>query len=69
MIDYIKHILTARNGEAFSLTKIISIVTVITMLVNFIRVQSVDFTGLGIAVTGIIAALAAKYHVEDKEQK
>lgn len=67
MKDFFQHLFTARDNESFSLTKVIAIVTVVAMIVNFIRVESVDFTGLGIGVTGIIAALAAKYHVEEKE--
>ena len=68
MKDFFQHLITARDNESFSLTKVIAIVTVAAMIVNFIRVESVDFTGLGIGVTGIIAALAAKYHVEEKEK-
>ena len=68
MNEILRHLLTARDNESFSLVKIIAIATVAAMLVNFLRVQSVDFTGLGIGVTGIIAAMAAKYHVEGKEK-
>ena len=68
MRNFFQHLLTSRDNESFSLTKVISIVTVAAMIVNFIRVESVDFTGLGIGVTGIIAAMAAKYHVEGKEK-
>jgi|GEM_PF-2668478 len=68
MHEIIKHLLTARDNESFSLTKAIAIATVVAMIINFLRVQSVDFTGLGIGVTGIIAAMAAKYHVEGKEK-
>ena len=68
MNEILRHLLTARDNESFSLVKIIAIATVAAMLINFLRVQSVDFTGLGIGVTGIIAAMAAKYHVEGKEK-
>ena len=68
MNEILRHLLTARDNESFSLVKIIAIATVAAMIINFLRVQSVDFTGLGIGVTGIIAAMAAKYHVEGKEK-
>lgn len=67
-MKFFHHLLTARDNESFSLTKIIAIATVSAMLFNFVRVGSIDFTGLGIGVTGIIAAMAAKYHVEEKEK-
>ena len=68
MNEILRHLLTARDNESFSLVKIIAIATVAAMIINFLRVQSVDFTGLGIGVTGIIAAMAAKYHVEKEEK-
>ena len=58
---------TARNGLDFSLTKLISIATAVVMMVQFIRIGSVDFQGFGIAIGAIVAALAAKYHVEEKQ--
>ena len=69
MNKIIQNLLTARDNESFSLVKIIAIATVAAMLINFLRVQSVDFSGLGIGVTGIIAAMAAKYHIEGKEKE
>ena len=68
MNKIIQNLLTARDNESFSMVKIIALATVVAMLINFLRVQSVDFTGLGIGVTGIIAAMAAKYHVEKEEK-
>jgi len=68
MNEILKHLLTARDNESFSLVKVIAILTVVAMVINFLRVQSVDFTGLGIGVAGIIAAMVAKYHVEGKEK-
>jgi len=66
MMNIIKNWLTARNGDDYSLTKIIAITTVVAMVFNFVYHASNDFQGLGIAAAGIIATLAAKYHVEDK---
>lgn len=58
--------LTARDNESFSLTKLIAIAGVTTMCYNFVINGSADFQGFGLALTGIIAAMAAKYHVEGK---
>lgn len=59
---------TARNGIDFSLTKLLSTAAAITMMVQFIRTGSVDFQGFGIAVSTIVASLAAKYYVEGKDK-
>lgn len=64
---YLKHLLTARNGNDWSFTKLAGACTVGVMLFNFVKVASVDFSGLGLAVGGVLAAMAAKYHVENKE--
>jgi len=66
MMQIIKDWLTARNGVDFSLTKLFAIAAVVAMIFNFTYHGSMDFQGLGIAVAGIIATLAAKYHVEGK---
>lgn len=69
MIEPIKHWLTGRDNSTYSLSKIIVIFTVAAMLFNFIKTGSVDFQGLGIGVTGILAAMAAKFFVEKPEAK
>ncbi|MDD4913281.1 MAG: hypothetical protein PHP57_13390 [Sideroxydans sp.] len=56
--------LTARDNQSYSLTKLIAIAGVSTMCYNFVHTGSVDFQGFGIALTGIIAAMAVKYHTE-----
>ena len=66
MFNILKDWFTARNGVDFSLTKLISIATAIVMMVQFVRTGSIDFQGFGIAIGAIVAALAAKYHVEEK---
>ena len=68
MNKIIQNLLTARDNESFSMVKLIALATVVAMLINFLRVQSVDFTGLGIGVTGVISAMAVKYHVEKEEK-
>ena len=69
MLKIIRHWFTGRDNESFSLTKLIGAAGGFAMVVQFIRVGSVDFQGLGIGVSTIMAALAAKYFVEDKEIK
>lgn len=64
MLTIIKNWLTARDNESYSLTKLIAIAGVSTMCYNFVHSGSADFQGFGIALTGIIAAMAAKYHAE-----
>jgi hypothetical protein len=66
MKQMLKDWLTARNGDDFSLTKLIIIATVATMLYGFIKTGSVDYQGLAIGITALCAALVAKYHVEEK---
>jgi hypothetical protein len=66
MIQIIKDYLTAKNGIDFSLTKLIIIATTGTMLYQFIKTGSVDYSGLAIGITALCAALVAKYHVEAK---
>lgn len=60
--------LTARDNTSFSLTKLIGICTIAVMLVQFVRLGSVDFQGLSIGVAAMMAALAAKYYVEGKDK-
>lgn len=64
--EVINHIFTGRDGESYSLTKIFGITGVASLTYNFINNASADFTGYGIAVTGVMAAMAVKYAVEEK---
>lgn len=63
-MDFIKNIFTGRDNSSYSLSKLIGVAGSCAMVVNFIRVGSVDFQGLGIGLSTLIAALAAKYFVE-----
>jgi hypothetical protein len=64
MIKFLQHILTGADNESYSLTKLIGIAGGCSMVYQFIHAGSVDFQGLGIGVSTIMAALAAKYYVE-----
>lgn len=66
MKQLIKDWATARNGQDFSLTKLFASLGAFAMILNFLLTRSVDFQGLGIGVGAMIAALAAKYAVEEK---
>jgi hypothetical protein len=69
MIEFLKNILTARDNETFSLSKILAITAVSAMVFNFVKLASGDYQGFGIGVSIMIAALAGKYWVEDKDAK
>lgn len=69
MKNLIKHWFTARDGVSWSLTKLYGTLALSALVFNFLRTGSVDFSGFGLAVAALIAALAAKYAVEDKEKK
>jgi hypothetical protein len=64
MIKFLKNILTARDNDTFSLSKIIAIGGGFAMIGEFLYKGSVDFQGFGIGITTIIGSLAAKYYVE-----
>lgn len=67
MIKYLHHIFTSRDNSSYSLSKLIGMAGSCAMVFNFVKVGSIDFQGLGIGLSTLIAALAAKYFVEDKE--
>lgn len=66
MAQMLKHWFTSRDNATWSMTKLIAAGAAITAIVQFFRLKSVDFQGFGIGMSTLIAALAAKYHVEDK---
>ena len=68
-MNIIKDWFTARNGIDWSSTKLVGLAGAIAMIVNFIRLSSSDFGGFGTGISLLMAALAAKYFVEDKEPK
>lgn len=66
-MNYFQNIFSSRGNKAWSMTKLIAAIGALAMVVNFLRAVSVDFSGLGIGLGAMIAALAAKYAVEEKE--
>ena len=63
-MKFLKNIMTARDNETFSLTKLMGSMAGVTMIAKFWQTPTPDYQGFGLAIAGIIAALAAKYHVE-----
>ena len=53
-----------RANLVVSLTKVFGIIGMASLTYNFIYLSSVDFQGYGLAVGGMMSALALKYHVE-----
>ena len=66
-MEWLKHILTAADNQTYSLSKLIGVSGTAAMIFNFVKVGSVDFQGFGIGISTLVAALAAKYFVEDKK--
>lgn len=66
MKKFIKDIMTSQDGESFSMSKLIGLVGSFAMIVQFIRVGSVDFQGFGIGISTLIAAFAAKAYTDSK---
>jgi hypothetical protein len=66
IIEIMSHYATARNGVDYSLTKLAGVCGVAAVTYNFIKLGSPDFQGYGIAIAGLMAALALKYAVEEK---
>lgn len=64
----LKDVFTARNGLDYSLTKLIGISASGAMIYKFCAGVSPDFLGFAGGISAIIAALAAKYHVEKGEE-
>jgi hypothetical protein len=69
ILQLIKDWFTARDGVSYSLVKLITLIAFGELSWNFLSTSSADFTGFGIAVTGLTASLAAKYYVETPETK
>ena len=67
LIEILNHYATARDGISYSLTKAAGVCGVVAVTYNFVKSGSADYQGYGIAVAGLMAALALKYAVEDKE--
>jgi hypothetical protein len=66
IIEIFSHLFTARDGVSYSLTKLAGICGTVAVTYNFIKLGSPDFQGYGIAIAGLMAALALKYAVEEK---
>ena len=63
---YIHDLLTARNGEDYSMTKLIAGIGALSMIAEFFATRSESYIQLGLGLSVIMAALAGKYFVEGK---
>lgn len=61
---YVKHVFTARNGEDYSLTKLIAFMGALAMIGEFVVIHSQEYLQLALGISAIMAALAGKYFVE-----
>ncbi len=64
MVKYLNNILTARNNRTYSGTKLAFFLAVGCLSWNFVSTHSDKFTEYGLAVTGLIGAMAYKYSKE-----
>ena len=64
----IKDLFTSRDNQTFSLSKTLAFTAGCALIFNFIKLDSADMQGFGIAIGAMIAALAAK-SATDKERE
>lgn len=64
--EILQHLFTARDGEAYSLTKLIVISAAVAMIYKFVSSDSVDYSGFGTGISLLGAIQIGKYFVEDK---
>lgn len=69
MLTFLKNVLTARDNTSYSLTKLVAIGAALDMLLKFYQSPNPDFQAFGFGVASMMAALAGKYFVEDKDPK
>ena len=70
MKKFVKDCMTSRDGESFSLSKILGAAALASMAYRFLQVQEgvpPDYQGFGIAVAAIITALAAKSFTDPRK--
>lgn len=51
------------------MSKLVAIGAAVALIYKFVTAATPDYTGFGIAITGIITALAIKYMVDTPEVK
>ena len=60
MKNFLHNIFTSADNETFSMSKVIAFSASCVMCFNFVRNDVTDMQGFGIAISALIAALAAK---------
>ena len=59
-MNFLINIFTSRDNVTYSMSKLAAIIGVAALTINFVKVDSIDFQGYGLALGGLIVALAAK---------
>lgn len=65
----LKDIFTSKDNQTFSMSKLAAFAAVFAMIYQFIKMSSIDFQGFGVAVSALIAALAAKSFTDKDDGK
>ena len=65
-IEILQHLFTARDGESYSLTKLLVIASAVAMIYKFVTGDSADYSGFGTGIALLGAVQVGKYAVEDK---
>lgn len=64
ILKYLKQIFTQRDNLTYSMSKLAAVSGIISLIFNFLYHSGTDYQSFGLGLSAIIAALAAKYHVE-----
>jgi hypothetical protein len=68
LIEMLKHWMTARDGQSYSLTKLVVGTAAAAMVYKFCQSPTPDYIGFAGGISALAAALAAKYYVETPEK-
>ena len=66
-MKYAKHLLTQSDNETYSLSKLLAFGAGCAMVYEFVAQSSTAFQDFGVGVGAMVAALAAKQFVEQKD--
>lgn len=69
LTQFLKNILTARDNETYSITKVWVSAAAAAMIYRFVTEPTVNYYEFGVGFGVLLAVLVGKYFVEDKEPK